>query len=137
MVGNRERPIVPVLAGLIYDRQEKLLIARRKAGLANGGKWEFPGGKLQRGESPEACLEREIAEELGIEIAVERPYLLVQHDYPAQSILLISYICRFRGGVWRLTDHDRVEWRTAAQLSGVDFSAADLPIVDKIVGCDR
>lgn len=134
MAGRRERPIVPVLAGLIYDREGKLLIARRKAGLANGGKWEFPGGKLQRGESPEACLEREIAEELGITITVEHPYFLVQHDYPGQSILLISYICRFRGGDWRLIDHDRVEWRHAAQLAGVDFSAADVPIVNKIIG---
>lgn len=136
MAERRERPIVPVLAGLIYDQEGKLLIARRKAALANGGKWEFPGGKLQRGESPEACLEREIAEELGIEIVVERPYAVVQHDYPAQSILLISYICRFCGGEWRLTDHDRVEWRHAAQLAGVEFSAADVPIVDKITGND-
>ena len=132
-----KQPIVPVLAGLIYDAAGKLLIARRKAGLANGGKWEFPGGKLQQGESPEACLEREIAEELGISIAVERPYLLVNHEYPDKSILLISYICRFRGGEWQLTDHDRVEWRSAAQLAEVEFSAADVPIVNKIIGCDR
>lgn len=127
-----ETPIIPVLAAIIRDESGRVLVARRKIHLSNGGKWEFPGGKLFPGESPEQCLAREIREEMGIEIEVLEPFHLVNFTYPEKSILLIGYICRVTGGNWHLTDHDQICWVEKGSLREYDFSAADLPIVEKL-----
>lgn len=129
-------PIIPVLAAIIRDEAGRVLAARRKPHLSNGGKWEFPGGKLFSGESPEQCLAREIREEMGIEIEVLEPFHLVNFSYPEKSILLIGYVCRFAGGNWHLTDHDQIRWVEKNSLGEYDFSAADLPIVEKLQNSD-
>lgn len=131
-----EKPIIPVLAAIIRDERGQVLIARRKSHLSNGGKWEFPGGKLFPGESPEQCLQREIREEMGIEIEVLGPFQLVNFSYPEKSILLIGYNCRFAGGDWHLTDHDQIRWVEKPRLGEYNFSAADLPIVEKLQTAD-
>jgi len=129
---KENRQITPVLAAIIQNTQGHILIARRNPELSNGGKWEFPGGKLLFGESPEDCLKREIKEEMGIDIAVRTPFHLVNFSYKERAILLIGYICEFQGGQWRLLDHDQVLWVERKKLSEYDFSAADIPIVRKL-----
>lgn len=129
---KKHRQIIPVLAAIIQNSQRHILIARRKPELSNGGKWEFPGGKLLFGESPEDCLKREIKEEMGIEIAVRSPYHLVNFGYEEKAILLIGYHCEFLGGQWKLLDHDQVLWAEIEKLKEYDFSAADIPIVHKL-----
>lgn len=129
---KENRQIIPVLAAIIQNAQGHILISRRKPELTNGGKWEFPGGKLWFGESPEDCLKREIKEEMGIDIAVRYPFHLVNFSYREKTILLIGYICEFLGGQWKLMDHDRVLWVERGKLSEYDFSAADIPIVCKL-----
>lgn len=129
---KKNKQIIPVLAAIIQNTERNILIARRKPELSNGEKWEFPGGKLLFGESPEDCLRREIKEEMGIDIAVRSPYHLVNFVYGKKTILLIGYLCEFLGGQWKLLDHDRVLWVESEKLSEYDFSAADVPIVHKL-----
>lgn len=81
-----------VTAGVIYE-DDAVLIARRTAG-ALEGLWEFPGGKLERGESPEECLARELREELGLNVEIEDIFRVVYHVYPHGPVLLLAYRCR-------------------------------------------
>lgn len=129
---KENQQIIPVLAGIIQNDQGYILIARRKPELNNAGKWEFPGGKLLVGESPDDCLKREIKEEMGIDIAVKSPFHLVNFSYEEKAILLIGYFCEFLGGQWKLLDHDQVLWVERENLVEYDFSAADIPIVRKL-----
>lgn len=123
---------IPVLAALIKNEKGEFLIAQRKPMLNNGGKWEFPGGKLQLGEVPEDCLTREIKEELGIEIIVEDPFQIVNQPYSERSILLISYFCEYVSGDINLKDHDQVEWVKPDLLIQYDLSEPDKTIAAKL-----
>ncbi len=126
--------VLPVLAGLIFNAQGEVLLARRRPELSNGGKWEFPGGKLQGNESPEACLIREIREELGLAIDVLRPFVVVNHPLEEGNLLLLAYLCRHCGGRLKLTDHDRVLWVKPEQVSRYPLSEADVPVAEKLAG---
>ena len=127
MMSDNER-IVPVLAALIPDSSGAYLLARRKPGLANGGTWEFPGGKLRSDETPEACLAREIREELGITLSVQKPVHLVRHRYPHIHILLIGYACEWLSGTFKLLDHDRIEWVRPENMAKFELSTADVAL---------
>ena len=118
-----------VVAGLIRDETGRLLVCRRPAGKHLAGKWEFPGGKLERGETPAAGLVRELEEELGIIVAPEPPLTPVVHDYGRGPIQLIPIPCIIRDGTPEAREHDRIEWRDPADLGGLDLAAADLPIL--------
>ncbi len=127
------KPIVPVLAGVIFNPQGKVLLTRRHPRLSNGGRWEFPGGKLRPGEQPRDCLRRELQEELGIEVTVYDPVDVVTHGYEHQCIVLIAYRCRYLGGDIRLIDHDRYLWVDPGEVLQFELSAADVPIARKLV----
>lgn len=131
------QPFIPVLAALIKNNNGEFLIARRKPMLNNGGKWEFPGGKLRLGEVLEDCLTREIKEELGIEIIVKDPFQIVNQPYSERSILLISYLCEYVGGNINLKDHDQIEWVESDLLMQYDLSAPDKPIAAKLYDFHR
>ena len=120
--------IVPVVAAIILNQQGQVLIARRKRHLGNGGKWEFPGGKLGAGEPPEICIQREIREEMGIAISVEKIFHAVNVKYPDFNILLLAYFCTIRGGEWDLQDHDEIRWVSVTELSSFDLSGADVEL---------
>ena len=100
-----------VTAALIKDNQ-KLLIAQRGRTKLFGGKWEFPGGKVRSGESPESCLRREIREELNLEIQVDEHFCTVQHRYTDFHIELMAFWCSIVGGSLRLEEHEQVRWVT-------------------------
>lgn len=130
-------PIIPVLAALIKNKKGEVLLARRKAVLSNGGKWEFPGGKLLVGESPEQCLAREIKEEMGIDIEVLNPFHIVNHSTQGKSILLIAYLCDYNGGEITLRDHDQIVWAKHEQAIKYDLSEPDKPIAEKLGQLNR
>ena len=88
--------MIAVVAALA-ERDGKLLIARRPADRHMGGKWEFPGGKLERGETPEEALRRELKEELGVEAAVGRIRAAIPYSYPEKDVLLLFYAARLAG----------------------------------------
>lgn len=126
--------MIRVAAAIIENEQGLLLIARRKPDKSQGGLWEFPGGKLEAGESPEICLRRELMEEMGIEIAVGAFFGQNDHDYGAVHIQLIAYQARHIAGEIRLVDHDRYEWVEAKRLSNYPFAPADIAFVHRLMG---
>lgn len=125
--------MIQVAAAIIKNGQGLLLIARRKPGKSQGGLWEFPGGKLEEGESPEACLRRELMEEMGIEIAVDRLFGVNDHYYGDLHIHLIAYEARFAAGDITLIDHDRYDWVRKEQLAGYSFAPADIKFVHMLM----
>ncbi len=124
-----------VVAAIVVADDGRILVTRRAPGERLAGKWEFPGGKIERGESPEAALSREIREELGIEIQVGSFVAKSVFDDARLSIELLAYEARHLSGSIELSVHDRAEFVTRATLRDVDFAPADIPIVDVL--CDR
>ncbi|MFC5700724.1 8-oxo-dGTP diphosphatase MutT [Cohnella faecalis] len=122
--------MIEVAAAIIENRQGYILIARRKKGKSQEGLWEFPGGKLEPGESPEACLKRELMEEMNIEIAAYELFGVNEHDYGAVQIKLIAYRAKYLGGEIRLADHDEYRWASHAELGEYLWAPADVPFVE-------
>lgn len=125
-----EHDVVQVAAAVITREDGAVLIGRRRAGKAHAGLWEFPGGKLEAGETPEACLVRELREEFGVEIAVG-PYLAAGRDGPIE---LRGYRARLVAGEPRLSDHDAIAWVVPGELPRYPMPPADVPIAEAVRG---
>jgi 8-oxo-dGTP diphosphatase len=126
-------PSVLVVAGVI-ERGGKILIAQRRRGGRHELKWEFPGGKVEPGEEPQAALERELREELAIEATVGEEMAREQVVYPGRTpIELIFYrVAEFQGEPQNL-DFEQITWVARRQLESYDFLEGDLPFVKKLV----
>jgi len=123
---------IQVTAAVIQGEDGRVLIARRRDGVF-AGLWEFPGGKVEPGESREACLERELKEELGIEARAGEFFCASRHDYGHLAVELFTYrVSSYRGQVVPL-EHAELRWVDPGDLSLYDFPEADLPIVRKLV----
>jgi 8-oxo-dGTP diphosphatase len=119
---------IEVVAAVMYNQENQILIARRKREKSQGGKWEFPGGKVEEGESHQLALERELMEELNV---VGKAGQLIGHNthhYPNKKITLYAYKTEFISGEFKLIDHDQIEWISAECLSKYDLAEADIPI---------
>jgi len=112
----------------VIEQGGKILLARRKGG-ALAGKWEFPGGKLEPGETPEACLKRELMEEFGVDTEIGAFVCSSKFEYKHLPIELLVYRARHLSGEFRLTDHSAIEWVKPEDLSKYDLSSADIPVV--------
>lgn len=121
---------VHVVCALIQEAG-RVLIARRPEGKKLAGFWEFPGGKIEPGESPEAALVREIEEELGCQVEDLRAGPPVPYRYEWGEIVLHPFLCRLRPGSPPALAHEHAEitWLTPAELKDVDFAPADLPVL--------
>ena len=95
-------------------------------------KYEFPGGKVEQGETPEQAIIREIREELCMEISVDSYLMTVEHDYPDFSISLETYICNTVTPALTLVEHIDYKWLDASDLQTLDWAAADQPIVEEL-----
>jgi 8-oxo-dGTP diphosphatase len=113
----------------VLEKDGRILIARRKRGDRLADKWEFPGGKIEEGETPEACLRREMQEEFGIDVVVGGFVGRSLHAYPHVEIDLLAYRAKHISGDFQLHDHEEIRWVCPADLASHDFSAADIPIV--------
>ena len=122
---------IQVAAGLILH-EGRYLITRRKAGTHLEGLWEFPGGKREPGESLEACLRRELREELGVEITAAGPFHVVCHDYPEKRVELHFFRCTIQGGHGRAVDGDDVRWVTPDELVKFEFPPPDRPLIETL-----
>jgi len=120
-----------VIAAIII-KDIKVLIAQRAEGQKLAGKWEFPGGKIEDGETPEECLKREIKEELDIDIEVGEFFGESVYHYETETIRLVAYKARLIGGQCKLKVHSRVEWVEPWELVNYDFAPADVPFVEKL-----
>lgn len=121
--------MIDVVAGLIQDDSGRLLACLRPKDKHLGGKWEFPGGKVEPDESPAEALIRELHEELEITVTPGESLTPVVHDYGRGPIRLIPILCRVVDGIPRTHEHDEIRWCNAAQLGQLDLAAADLPIL--------
>ena len=110
----------------------KILIARRKKGDALENKWEFPGGKLEPGETPEQCLARELREEFGIQTQIKDFFASSSFEYKHISIELLAYDVEYLSGQFHLNDHQEIQWIRPEELENYDFSEADIPIARKL-----
>jgi 8-oxo-dGTP diphosphatase len=118
----------------IILKDDKVLSAQRSESMALPLKWEFPGGKIEKDESPEECLIREIREELNLDIEIIRSFQSNFHSYnPQKEIELIPYLCRLLGGDLILKEHQKVIWEEVDKLSFLDWAEADLPILKNFI----
>jgi 8-oxo-dGTP diphosphatase len=122
---------VKVTAAII-EKDGRILIAKRKGGRF-AGRWEFPGGKLEPGETPERCLERELAEELGIEARVGAHFLSTRHIYSHMAIELITYRVEVLSGEFSLRDHSEIRWVLPGNLGEYDFPEADEAVIERLM----
>jgi len=122
--------IINVAAGIIVENN-KVLAARRKPGLHLAGFWEFPGGKIEQGESPEQCLERELREEFGIETQVIDYVGENIHSYDDKTIRLIAYQVEHLSGDFQLRDHDKIQWVAIPELDSLVWAEADIPLISQ------
>jgi len=124
--------MIEVVAGLIRHRG-KILLARRQAGCHLAGYWEFPGGKLEPGETPEQALRRELREELAIATEVLGYLGESRYDYGHKQVRLLGYHCRYLSGEFSLDSHDAIVWVTPAKLPDYRLAPADIPLVEQLL----
>ena len=120
-----------VVAAVIL-REGKVLMTQREAGAHLALRWEFPGGKVEPGESPPEALVRELAEELGVEPRVDEPFAFNWHDYGEKRILLLTYLARFEGTARRLGCRD-LGWFDGPGVAGLELPEADAPILARLM----
>ena len=124
---------IRVVAAIIYRNNDEFLIARKKQGISLAGLWEFPGGKIEENEEAKFALEREIKEELDLEISVDGLFDVVSHLYPnGAHIILITYFCSIIGGSLKKLEVNDFAFVETKSLSSFDFLTADLPLIKKL-----
>jgi 8-oxo-dGTP diphosphatase len=124
--------IIQVVCAII-EKGGKFLAARKATGLANEGLWEFPGGKINKGESPEQALIREIKEEIDIEIKIQKCLSPVIYRYPEKSIQLIPFICTFTEGSPKALEHEQIVFVNDAEALKLDWAPADIPVLKEYI----
>jgi 8-oxo-dGTP diphosphatase len=126
-----DKPVVLVVAVALVDADGRVLLAQRPAGKSMAGLWEFPGGKVQPGETPEAALIRELEEELGIDVAASclAPFTFASHGYADFHLLMPLYVCRKWQGAVMPREGQQVTWVRPARLADYEMPPADKPLV--------
>lgn len=124
--------VIQVTCGIII-KDGKILAAQRSEKMKLSLKWEFPGGKLQEGETEEECLKREIREELNIEIVIDYKLTPIRHDYPDVHIQLIPFVAKYVSGTLQLHEHEQANWYTKNELLSLDWAPADIPILNAFI----
>jgi 8-oxo-dGTP diphosphatase len=124
-------PVVLVVACALVDEDGRALIARRPEGKPMAGLWEFPGGKVHAGETPETALIRELKEELGIDVAASclAPFTFASHRYETFHLLMPLYVCRKWQGEVRALEHESIAWVRPLKLRDYPMPPADKPLV--------
>ena len=136
MERTNKKPHLNVAAGVIW-RRGKILIAKRPQGYPLEGLWEFPGGKQEKGETLKDCLEREIAEELGIKIDIEGALMTVYHEYDSRSVSLHVYNCSHVGGEARALEGQEIRWVYPDELETFTFPPPDIKVIEFISRPDK
>lgn len=112
----------------IIEHDGKVLAAQRGEFMQHPGRWEFPGGKQEEGETAEECLSREIQEELGINITIKKALPAVEHHYPEKIIVLSPFTCTYNGSDIKLHEHQSIEWLLPEELLSLHWAEADVKV---------
>lgn len=123
---------IKVVCGVIF-KDEKILICRRAAHKSLPGLWEFPGGKIEVGEMIEQSLVRELNEELGMTVIIQKHFKTVIHSYEKFKVELISFFCVFLEASFILVDHDKYEWIEPSGLIKYELAPADVPLANELI----
>jgi len=127
-----------IVTAAIIERDGNILIAKRKIGKMHPGKWEFPGGTFEEGETYEQCLRRELQEELDVSSEIGDLICCSEHTYSSGwTIRLLVYRTKVLSNNFKLRDHKEIRWVKPEDLIKYDFSEADLPIVEKLISENR
>jgi 8-oxo-dGTP diphosphatase len=118
------------VACAIIEKNGKVLATQRSAAMSMPLKWEFPGGKIEVGESPQECLRRELIEELGIRVRARKSLPTHTHDYPMFTITLYPFLCLIESGEIVCHEHNAIAWLPPKELNTLDWAQADLPVID-------
>lgn len=121
--------MIDVVAAILENQKGQVLIARRKKGKNLAGYWEFPGGKIEKGETPEQCMIRELNEEMNIQIETGDYVGENIHRYNEGAVRLLAYKGKISGGAIQLTDHDEYAWVELQELKKVKLAPADVPFI--------
>lgn len=122
---------IEVVAAILY--KEGTYFATQRGYGEFEGLWEFPGGKIELGESPEIALKREIQEELGVDIALERHICTTEYDYPTFHLKMHCYLCRVASGEIELREHKSACWLAPESLNDVTWLPADIAVVEMLM----
>jgi len=117
------------VACAIIEQEGKVLAAQRSATMTLPLKWEFPGGKIEAGESPEECLIRELKEELGVSVSIGAALSPATHCYTDFTVTLYPFTCRLSGGPITMYEHQALKWMEPERMPELDWAAADLPVI--------
>lgn len=121
---------IEVVAGVIKDGN-KIFATQRGYGDFKGG-WEFPGGKMEPGETPQQALARELKEELTVDVSVEEFICTVEYDYPNFHLTMHCFYCTVIGGELKLLEHEAAKWLEKENIRSVDWLPADIAVVETI-----
>ena len=124
--------VIRVVAA-VFCRGSKVLACRKAPGTSLAGYWEFPGGKIEPGESAEQALAREIAEELSLRTRVGEKITTTTHEYDFATIELTTYYCEILDGTPQLLDHDETRWVRKEEALSLQWAPADIPAVNMVV----
>ena len=130
---KRRATWVPVVAALMR-RTGKVLVGQRPEGASLAGQWEFPGGKIELGESPEDALQRELKEELGIDAEIGPLKMVATHTYGKTGILFLFYDVKFWKGQIKMQQHPDLRWVTPKELAQLDLPEANTKFLKQILG---
>ena len=132
---NTPQPLILVVAVALVDPDGRVLLAQRPEGKAMAGLWEFPGGKIETGEAPEAALIRELREELGIAVkeACLAPFTFASHTYGAFHLLMPLYVCRRWDGTVSAKEQQEIAWVKPRELRKYPMPPADLPLIPALI----
>lgn len=124
---------IDVVGAVILNEKNEVLCALRSQMMSMPGLWEFPGGKIEPGETPEASLIREIEEELGCTIKVGGLVADAVHGYPAIIVRLITYFATIVAGKPAAKEHEKLIWLPIHELSALEWAPADLPTIERLL----
>jgi len=121
----------------IIEQDGLVLAAQRSAAMSLPLKWEFPGGKIDPGETPEECLRRELVEEMGVHVAVGKSLPASTHHYPTFAVTLYPFVCTIASGEIVLHEHSAIAWLPPLELPTLDWAEADWPVIEAyLAGCE-
>ena len=123
---------IEVVAAIIHDDKDRIFATQRGYGDYKDW-WEFPGGKMEVGETPEEALKREIWEELSTEISVDEFICTVEYDYPQFHLTMHCYWCHVESGHLELNEHEAARWLTKEELNSVQWLPADRQLIESLL----